>query len=435
MLNVQPDVLQLSPHEIALWSACVGIYISYATLSSFYAAYHRSLPALQTSFFVVVAGLFVVINSGLATQLGPKLLTTHISVLLLISGPLAGLVASTGLRAFLRAEQRDKVIDRGMQVVMGGNLALLLLLLWPHRLQALEYSALGVSLCALGAFWLTVRARLLGQHLALPMAIATAAMVFAVLGLYANALGILSNSLGLQVFTALCAAVYVVVCSHTLRRRNAEYLRMRRALSMSRDKDLVTQTWTGAALIRLVDDAIVRAKRNRKEMAVICIQLTNDSQLRQQFGANGQEQVIYALSARIRQVANAGNHAVGRYGDNSFVVVVDALKQASMLRTLGLRLAVAVRRPFVVNPMSSSPVEFRADVGVGVARISLGRELGKRKRANDTEMGGFDSFSVAQDALHEAAELAIEARNFRSCAAITDAYTRKTVALEEAKFK
>ena len=136
---------------------------------------------------------------------------------------------------------------------------------------------------------------------------------------------------------------------------------------------------------------------------------------------------------RSRQASGSLASAVGRYSDNSFVVVLDSVQRPSVLHTLGMRLAASARRPFMLNPYSTSPREFRADVGVGVARISPGREATGRKRQKDeTQMGAFDSFSLAQDILHEAAELALSARAFSSRAAIVDAYSRKTVALETA---
>jgi len=424
----------MSDVEIALWSACLGIYLSYALLSGFYAAYNRSLAGLQTVAFVVLTGSFVLCASGLSWHFA------HFSAklqhgLLIATGPFAAAASAYGLRNFLRGEMRDILVDRGMQVVTVFAALMVLGIAWPDPLQALEWVGLGVVLVAVCSFWLTLRSWLLGDRLAFPMALACACLVFAVLGLYANALGVLDNNPLLQAITAFFAAIYMVIACHTLKRRQTQHMRMKKSLSMSRDKDLLTQLLTGAALMRQIDESVARARRNRKEMAVICVDMKNTAALRQEFGPHGVEQVIYGMAARVRQAAGGGASIVGRYSDNSFVVVLDSLKRSSVLRTLGLRLAVSTRRPFVINPMSSSTGEFRADIGVGVARISPGREMRSRRDSNSTQMGGsFDSFSLAQDALHEAAELAMEARKFSSRAAIVDAYSRKTVALESADF-
>jgi GGDEF domain-containing protein len=429
-----PTYTVMSDVEIALWSACLGIYLSYALLSGVYAAYNRSVSGIQTMIYVVLTGVFVLCASGLLRHfagLSPK----PQMWLTLASGPVAASVSAYGLHNFLRGEMRDTLVGRGMQVVTAFAALLLLGLFWPDPVQALEWVGLGVGLVAVGAFWLTLRSWLLGDRLALAMTLACTCLAFAVIGLYANALGALQSNRVLQAATAFMSAAYIVIACHTLKRRLSLHLRMKKSLSMSRDKDLLTQLLTGAALIRQVDESVARARRNRKEMAVICVDIKNTSALRQEFGPHGLEQVIYGMAARVRQAAGGAASIVGRYSDSSFVVVLDSLKKSSVLRTLGLRLAVTARRPFVINPMSSSPGEFRSDIGVGVARISPGREMRSRRDSNSTQMGGsFDSFSLAQDALHEAAELAMEARKFNSRAAIVDAYSRKTVALESADF-
>lgn len=428
------SIVALQDAEIAIWSGCLGICLSYASLSLFYTIYNRSIAGLQTVIFVLLSGSLVLSTSGILAHFA-MLSGQQQARLILVIGPLAAASAAFGLRNFLRSEMRDTLVDRGMQVLIVLLALLILLAFWPEQRQALEWLGLGVVLGAVGAFWLSVRSWLLGDRLALPMMLACACMVFAVLGLFANALGALAGHMDLQTATSAFVAAYIVICCHTLKRRDSEYIRMRQALAMSRDTDLLTQLLTGAALIKEVNECVARARRNRKEMAVLYVEISNTGKLRQEFGGHGLEQVIYGMAARVRQVAGGGATLVGRYSDNSFVVVLDSIKQPSVLRTLGLRLAVSVRRPFIINPTSSNPRDFRADVGLGVARISPGREIRSRKEHNSTQMGGFDSFSLAQDVLHEAAELALAARTFSSRAAITDAYSRKTIPLESAQFK
>jgi GGDEF domain-containing protein len=419
--------------EIAIWSACLGIYASYASLGMFYAIYNRSISGLQAVIFVLLSGSFVLSASGLLAHFS-ILTAPQQTGLVLFLGPLSAAIPALGLRHFLRGEMRDTFVDRGMKAIATLAGLLLLALFWPSQRQALEWVAAGEVLIAVGAFWFSLRSWLLGDRLALPMTIACACLVFAVLGMYANVLGALDRHVSLQLCTALFAAGYVVISSHTLKRRDSEYIRMRKALSMSRDTDLLTQLLTGVALIKEVDEAVARARRNRKEMAVICLEFSNTGTLRQEFGDHGLEQVIYGMAARVRQAAGS-SATVGRYSNTCFVVMLDSIKQPGVLRTIGLRLATSVRRPFVINPMSSDPRDFRADIGLGVARIAPGRETRQRKEHNSTQMGGFDSFSLAQDILHEAAELALAARKFNSRAAITDAYSRKTIPLESAQFK
>lgn len=421
----------MSAYEIALWGGCIGIYVSYACLSLFYATYNRTFFGVQTVLFVVACGAFVLMGSGLGAVLFKGLSPVHEARWVMGLGAFAGAYSAMGLRNFLRAEQRDAIVDRGLLGICVINASLLLALLWPNQRQALEAVAVGAIAAAVIAFWLALRAWLLGDRFAMPMTLACAAMVFAVLGLYGLALGAIQDSLLLQAVAALCAALYVVLVSHTLKRRHSGHRRMSRALAASREKDLLTQLWTGVAFIRKIDDAISRARRNRKELAVICVEIYNTAALRQEFGHNGLEQVIYGMATRIRQQGGTAA-AVGRYSDTSFVVVLDSVKQPSYLRTLGLRLAVSVRRPYMLNAFSSDPREFKADIGVGIARVASGREA-RRRQVNTTHAGEFDSFSLAQDVLHEAAEVALASKQFSSRAAILDGYSRKVVALESAQ--
>jgi GGDEF domain-containing protein len=424
----------LQDAEMVLWSACLGIYASYLGLSLFYALYYRSASGWRVVAFVLLSGSFVLSASGLLAHFGILTAPQQTRVVLFL-GSLSAAIPALGLRHFLRGAMRDTFVDRGMQAIIALASLLLLALLWPNQRQAVEWVAAGEVLLAVGTFWFCLRSWLLGDRLALPMTVACAFLVFAVLGIYANVLGALDSHMSLQLATVVCAAGYVMISCHTLERRDSEYLRMRQALSMSRDTDLLTQLLTGAALIKEIDDCVARARRNRKEMAVLYVEICNTGKLRQEFGGHGLEQVIYGMAARVRHVAGGGATLVGRYSDNSFVVVLDSIKQPSVLRTLGLRLASSVRRPFIINPTSSNSREFRADVGLGVARISPGREIREHTAHNSTQMGIFDSFSLAQDVLHEAGELALAARKFNSRAAIIDAYSRKTIALESAEFK
>lgn len=430
------EVLSVNDLEIAIWGACLGVYASYACLSLFYAAFNRNLQGLEALAFVLCSASFVAFASGLFTHFLPGLGERFHDAALIVSASLATAVSAFGLREFLRAQLRDAIIDRGMFLIVFVGLAQLLWLLAPQGHDKLQWMALIVIACTLVAFWLCLRAWLIGDVFALPMTFACIGLVFGVAGLFAVAFHLFKANVLMQALSAAFAALYVVAASHTLERRHADFLRMRRALTMSRDHDLLTQLWTGAALIRKVDEAVARAKRNRKDMAVICLELNNGAALHQEFGNNGLEQVIYGLAARIRQVSQSSASVVGRYSDNNFVVVLDSMQRPSVLRTLGLRLAVATRRPFMLNPYSTSPREFRADVGVGVARISPGREASGRKNSSDsTHLNVFNSMSLAQDILHEAAQLALNARAFNSRAAIVDAYSRKTVALETADLR
>ncbi len=400
------------------------------------AALTRSIAGVQAAVFILAASGFLAACSGLLGAFVPQLSPSVLSLLVLASGPIAGAMSSLGLIQFLRAHQRDAIVQRGMWVVMLSSSISVLSVFWPNYTQALQTVALVISACSLVAFWLVLRAALLGDRFAWPMAIAAVAMLVAVLALYGVALRVIDKNLGLQALGSAAAAAYLVGCAVAVWRRNTEFLRMRKALSMHREKDLLTQLWTGAALVKRVDKTIARARRNRKETAIICVQIFNSHQLRQELGNNAVEQVVFSLAARIRQSVGSSTE-VGRYDDSSFVVIIESVEKSSLLRSLGLRIASAVRRPFVLNPYTTSPREFQADVGVGVARLPASKDVRSVRRSTvtaDTSYS-FDSMGMAQEAMHEASELAQKARAFNSRAAILDSYTRKSIQLENAELR
>jgi diguanylate cyclase (GGDEF)-like protein len=432
-----------STAEIALWSASLGTYAVCLVAGLLNSLVTRSVAGLQSALSIAVGALFVGTASGMLAAFAPGIPAPALRVLILCTGPLAACVATLGLMHFLKAHQHDHFVQRGLQLIAGVSALSLLAVFWPNPTQALEAVAVVLSVCSFAAFWLVLRAALLGDRFAWPMVGACLAMVFAVMGLYGVALHVIDHNLPLQALAAIAAAAYLIGGVVAVWQRNTEYLRMRRALSMHREKDLLTQLWTGAALIKRVDQTIARARRNRKETAIFCVEIFNVPQLRQELGHNAIEQVIYSIAARVRQSVGASTE-VGRYDDNSFVVIMESIKRPIALRAIGLRLAAAVRKPYMLNPYSTSPREFRADIGVGIARLPPTRDpRGSRfsrslrtSRPNPVDTSySFDSMSIAQEAMHEAAELAKKARGFASRAAILDAYSRKAKAVEEADLR
>lgn len=425
----------MSQAEIAIWSASIGVFAVCFVSAWVNAAVTRSIAGVQAALFILMAWWFVASCSGWLEVFTPFLSSKVHQTSVLLSGPIAGAVAMYGLSQFIRAHHRDAIILRGMQLVCAVSALSALAVLWPSYTQALESVAIIMLFCSVAAFWLVLRAALLGDRFAWPMVAACFALLLMVMGLYATALGGIDNQLALQALSSVAAAAYLVGCTIAVWRRNDEYLRMRRALSMHREKDLLTQLWTGAGLVRRVDQTIARAQRNRKETAIICVEIFNANQLRQELGVNALEQVIFTIAARLRRSVGSSTE-VGRYDDNSFVVIVEGVKQPSVLRPLGLRVAAAVRRPVLLHPYSTSPRDFRCDVGVGVARLPATREARPPSRHASADTTYYtDSMGLAQESMHEASQLANSARSMPMRAAITDTNSRKPVALESAQLR
>jgi GGDEF domain-containing protein len=417
--------------EVALWSACLGVFALCFVASLAQALVARKAMGLQLAAFVSALGLFVATGSGWLAAMHTGLSAQTLQKLTLLSGPVSACIATLGLRQFLRAYQRDVWVQTSLLVsaVVAG--AATLAVFWPNYEQALQWVVVVDLGCSVLALTLALRAYWKGDRFARPMAWACVALIFAVVGIHAMALRTIDGNFALQAVSAIAIVGYLVGSGLAIWRRNTEYLRMRRALSLHQEKDLLTQLWTGEALAQRVDKTIARARRNRIETAIVCIQVFNASQLRQDLGDNAVEQLIYNFAARVRHNAGSSNE-LGRYDDNSFVVLVENVKQPSALRTLGLRLAGGTRRPYMINPRSSAPRQFSADIGVGIARLAAGGDTRlTRPLGADAELG-LNGAGTARAAMSDALELAKAAQKMPSRVAILDAYSRKAVAIEDA---
>jgi GGDEF domain-containing protein len=420
--------------EVALWSACLGIFVLCFVVVLGQALVSRTTIGLQLAAFVAALGLYVASSVGLLVAFPLGFSQSLVQAITLISGAVAAGIATLGLRQFLRAYQRDPVAQIGLLAAAVLSAVSALAVFWPHYGQAL-YWVMSVELaCSVLALCLALRAHWQGDRFARPMAWACVALILAVIGINAMALRAIDGNFALQVVAAAAIVSYLVGSAVAIWRRNTEYLRMRRALSLHQEKDLLTQLWTGDALAQRVEKTIARARRNRSETAVVCVQIFNAAQLRQDLGDNAVEQLVYNFAARVRHNAGSATE-LGRYDDNSFVVIVENVKRPSALRTMGLRLAAGARRPFVINPRSSAARDFRADVGIGIARLAAGRDARVARPLGSDVQFGLDGLGAAQEAMYDASELAKAGQKMPSRVAILDAYSRKALAIEDADLK
>lgn len=422
----------MSDVEIAIWSACLGVYFSYALLSLFYAANYRRSQVLHIAGFIALTFGAVFWASGLAHLAWPALSAQAYTTVLLVLMPISAALSTMGLRSFLRAEYRDRLMDHGMSVSALVSAFSVLVLLWHDRGEAMEIQAILVVSVAVVSAWMTARAWLSGDPYALPMLFACIALVFGLSGLYATALQMPIMTAAMQAVAALLCTAYVVISFQVLRRRHATKVRMQQRLTMTSEKDLLTQMWTGTALVRKIDEAIVRAKRQRKELTVLAIDFSNALSAKQIYGQQGLEQIVYFMAMRINHLCS--HDLVGRYGNHGFVVVLESARSLRFLRSLGLRMAVNLRRPYLIEPDHEGDL-FNAELGIGVARLPSDWRGKSSPSGNNTELGQYDSLSAAQDILHDAFELAMTAKQFRSRVAIVNDATGQPIALEQLKFR
>ena len=399
--------------EVAIWSAAAGAIALVVLICVLDWAMLRMTAAAQGAAYNLAALAFVVLLSGLAGALLPGWDRDSLHVAQVLIGPVCVGLGNYWVRAWLSARHRDRLMD----ICLLGAGALIplaspfCLLLQPQ--QQLPAAAALVLVNTGLVLWMCVRAWMLGDALALGIAIGCVFMLPAVGGLYALALGLPGINLVWQAMTALVSVLCVSVIGFMLWKRNQHERRTRGFEPVQSQFDPVTKLPSGIPFVRQLLRAQGRRKRTQREGAVIAVMLFEPERIVSQAGAAGLNEVYMHLAQRMQRQVGVVN-PVGRYWDRCFVALVETIHSQPALRTLGLRIASSMRRPMQVNALDGHSMQVRAEIGVGV--VYLGREA-----------------APVEDLLHEAQRLAEAARTMPSRAAMRDPVTGETVPVEHAQ--
>lgn len=404
----------MSVLEVAIWSAAAGAITLVVLISLSDWILLRTLATAQGTAYNLSTLAFVLVLSGLVGTLGPGLDADALHVAKLAVGPLCVGLGNFWVRAWLAARQRDRLMDVSLRA--GGTLvpiaAVLCFVLLPRPQQLPAVGAL-VLLNAGMVFWLAIRARLLGDALALGIAIGGFFMLPAVGGLYAVALGLPGLGPVSQGLVALSSVLCIGVIGFALWKRNQHERRAHGFEQVQSQFDPVTKLPGGVPFVRQLMRALERRQLTRRDGALMAVILFAPEKIAGQAGAAGLNEVYLHVAQRLQRQVGVVN-PVGRYWDRCFMVLVETVHAPSALRTLGLRVAASLRRPMQVTAADGRNVQVRLDIGVGV--VHLGRDA-----------------TEADDVLHEAQLLAEAARAMASRAAVRDPATGEAVPVEHAR--
>lgn len=401
----------MSTTELMIWSMASGAIATVVFAGLADLATSRSRGALQRVVYHGVAWLFVIVMSGLPRELWPDS-EPSLRTMQVVIGPVCSALGNYWMRGWLAAHQRDWTMDAGLRLsAYAAAVAAAGCLLLPAN-QQLPASA-AVCLVNSGVIiWLSVRASLLGDRLALGIAAGSLLMLPAIAGLYAVAMGLGLGELA-QGLIALCASVCMATIGFMLLQRGHRGHGRGRPAAGSSRFDPVTQLYSGVALVQKLVHAQRRRRRTRRDGAVLALLVFDLDRIAAQVGTGGVNEMFIQLAARIQRQVGAVN-PVGRYYDRCFVTLVETIHSTAWLRTLGLRVASSARRPIEVTTDSGERVEIKADVGIGVVHLTR-------------EPAG------VEDILHDAQRMAEAARAMRSRTAILDPVSGKVVPVELAR--
>ena len=402
----------MSVLEVAIWSAAAGAISLVVLICAVDTALIRTTAAAQGTGYNFAALLFVLLLSGVPQALFPALKGPGMHVAQMLIGPLCVCLGNYWVRGWLSARHRDRLMDfcllgAAFAVPLFGMLCLAL-----PATQQLPAVAIVVLLNTGLVVWMSVRAWLLGDALALGIAAGGALMLPAVGGLYAVALGF-GLAAKWQAVMALSSVLCTSVIGYMLWKRNQHSRRIRGFEPVQSQFDPVTKLPGGLPFVRQLLRAQGRRRRTQREGAVVAIILFEPERIVAQAGVPGLNEVYLHVAQRLQRQVGIVN-PIGRYWDRCFVALVESIHSPAALRTLGLRVATSMRRPMQVNALDGHSVQIRADIGVGIVRL------------------GRDSTEV-EDMLHEAQRLAEAARAMASRAAMRDPATGETVPVEHAQ--
>jgi GGDEF domain-containing protein len=399
--------------ELSIWSAAAGAIALVVMFGFVDYAISRRVAALYGAVYNAGSLVFALLMSGLAAALLPRSLGPGLRIAQVLAGPMCVLAGNLWIRVWFGARQRDRLMDLSLLftglAIPACAVAALFLLPVPQQLPAT--AALVVLDTAL-VTWMSVRAWLLGDALALGMSVGALAMVTAAGGLYAIALGV-TLSTAMHVLFAMASVLCVTVIGMMLWQRNQHAHRVRTQQDVPSQYDPVTKLPMGLPLVRHLMRAQKRRRMTRREGALIAVLLFEPHLIRSVAGAAGLNEAYLHLSQRLQHHVGIVN-PVGRYWERCFIVVVETIRSPASLRTMGLRVATALRRPMDVTASDGRTVQVRPDIGVGVLRL-------EREHAE------------IEDLLHEAQDLAQAARAFPSRAATLDPASGRVVPVEDAQ--
>lgn len=362
--------------ETVIWSVMLGGLLTLGTLAVADVVSSRSLSAWRGLVFMAVTGSSCVLLSGLPENLFPGLSAAPVLVLKSSLGPLSGAMVLIYLGEWLGVAAEDRAVHL---TLVWGSAALVLTAIVITVLAALFYNTLATEILLLAAAvnacgvllatFAAARAAQLGDQMARGMVLGCLFLAISMAGLYGHQI-MEHDSHPLQwVVTAFSTVAFFLVMVSLGIRHNRQIRKMRRLASLAQGMDPATGLPRGSVLLSKVDDAIWRSARLNTRCTVVCLHLRNLYALSDLAGHNVDQQILSAMTARIRRAVGF-RCVVGLYHPRCFVVVLSAVKQPRAVQKMTQRLRELMCEPLQVLGQNEALHAFSPEFSVGSVTVS-----------------------------------------------------------------
>jgi GGDEF domain-containing protein len=362
--------------ENTVWAVMAGGLLSLVLLTAIDAVVTRSMAAMRSLLLITAISGVCVLLSGLPETLFPELPPRLGVVLKAGLGPLAGALGLRLLGIWIGGYREDPIVYRitisGCMSIAAAGVALMVLAAlaqpeqYPHLLVlTAALTAIPALLCLLVA----LRAAFLGDALARWLVLASLFLLAMVSGLYLRALDVAGFGLGMWIFTAASAVVFVLIVMVLIVQRNRTNRDLARLARLESGNDPATGLPTGARLVSEVEHTFWRTGRMHGRCVVVGLYLSNLYELTDPMGRSIDSQILSATAARVRRAAGF-RCAVGLYHPRCFIVAFSVERGRVMdPGALALRFRSMVSQPLQVVTSDNQQQTFVPQIGLAVLTV------------------------------------------------------------------
>lgn len=360
--------------ELVVWSAMLGGLTTLAAFALADALLRRSIASWRAFVFVALVGSACVLLTSITEFIFPNLPQKMVHMLQNSMGLFGGALALRYLGLWIGVAREDRVVRASLGCgVIGLVLAgcTMAVLTWMGPLEeARSLLATTAAINAVAIFAPTIallRATRLGDRLARGMLANMGLLLVMVVGLYGHGLH-QHWDVTVWILTAVCTVSFLMVATYLGLRRDRLNRRLERLARLAEGGDPSTGLPKGSMLISKVDDAFWRSARRQQECTVICLYLRNLYELAETAGHNADQQILAAMSARMRRSVGFRN-VLGLYHPRCFIVVVSTDSKSRLVEKLLQRLHYLIAKPLSVAGPDYTTHAFVPRFGVGAVSV------------------------------------------------------------------